>query len=319
MPAVNATPGPRDARDFAVVARVAGFTAALMFFLIVVGSIVRTTDSGLACPDWPLCHGQWIPPFQFNILIEWFHRLIALIVGIGLLLTALLVVSRRATRARLGGLAALSLVLYLSQALLGALTVWKLLDPDVVSGHLAMALLLFSTLLTLGLIARHESRPLAAPAERPAGLLPLFAVSTAAIWAQAVLGGMVSTNHASLICHDWPTCNGEWFPPFIGLVGLQMSHRYGAYLLMTLLAVVAWRSRSTGDPAVRRAGTALFVLVLVQAVVGIANIFLGIPVWVSAVHLGNAALMLAIALSTSFRLTTLRASAPATSARLVTS
>lgn len=290
-----------------------------MFFLIVVGSIVRTTDSGLACPDWPLCHGQLIPPFQFNILIEWFHRLIALIVGIGLLLTASLVVSRRATRARLGGLAALSLVLYLSQALLGALTVWKLLDPDIVSGHLAMALLLFSTLLTLGLIARHESRPAAVPAARPAGLLPLFAVSTAAIWAQAVLGGMVSTNHASLICHDWPTCNGEWFPPFIGLVGLQMSHRYGAYLLITLLAVVAWRSRSTSDPAVRRAGSALFGLVLVQAVVGIVNIFLGIPVWVSAVHLGNAALMLAIALTTSFRLTTLRASAPAAATRLVTS
>ncbi len=307
MSSASPAADPRDVRDFAVVARVATGTAVLMFCLIVVGSIVRTTGSGLSCPDWPLCHGQLIPPMQFNILMEWLHRLIALVVGIGLLTTTLLVASKRATRARLGGLAFMSIVLYLSQALLGALTVWKLLDPNVVSGHLAVGLLLFSTLLTLGLIARHESRPVRTVADRPEGLLPLYAGSTAAIWAQAVLGGMVSTNHASLVCHDWPTCNGEWFPPLEGLVGLQMAHRLGAYLLITLLAVLAWRSRAVGDAGVRRAGTTLGVLVLAQALIGILNIMLGIPVWVSALHLGNAALMLAIALGTTFHLSTQRA------------
>ncbi|MEY4374786.1 MAG: Cytochrome oxidase assembly protein, partial [Candidatus Eisenbacteria bacterium] len=49
---------PRDPARYALVARLGGATAALMFVLIVVGSIVRTTDSGLACPDWPKCHGQ---------------------------------------------------------------------------------------------------------------------------------------------------------------------------------------------------------------------------------------------------------------------
>lgn len=294
----------RVPRDFAIVARIATATAALMFFLIVVGSVVRTTGSGLACPDWPLCHGRLIPPFQFNILIEWFHRLLALIVGLGLLSTAVWTFTHAATRARLGGLAALSIALYFTQALLGALTVWKLLDPNVVSGHLAVALLLFATLLTLGLIARHESRPAADIAPAPAGLRTWFAVATAAIWAQAVLGGMVSTNHASLVCHDWPTCNGEWFPPMSGLVGLQMSHRFGAYALVTLLGLLAWRSRSAADPHVRRAGGWLFVLVLLQAGFGILNIFLGIPVWLSALHLANAAFMLAMSLATTFRLST---------------
>ena len=218
------------ARDFAITARLAGATAAIMFAVIVVGSIVRTTGSGLACPDWPLCHGRLIPPLQFNILIEWFHRLLALVVGLGLLATAAWTFARRELRARLGGLAALSLALYLSQALLGALTVWKLLDPSIVSGHLAVALLLFATLLVLGLIAAHESRP-RSPAPGTPGLRTWFALATVAVWAQAVLGGMVSTNHASLACPDWPTCNGDWFPPLTGLVGLQMAHRYGAYTL----------------------------------------------------------------------------------------
>jgi heme a synthase len=298
---VSVSQTPRDPARYALVARLGGATAALMFVLIVVGSIVRTTDSGLACPDWPKCHGQWIPPMQFNIFMEWLHRLIALVVGLGLASTALAIVTSAATRARLGGLALLAIAIYFSQALLGALTVWKLLDPNVVSGHLAVGLLLFSTLLTITLLARHEASPANLPARAP-GLLPLFAGSTVAVWAQAVLGGMVSTNHASLICHDWPTCNGEWFPPMIGLVAIQMSHRFGAYALITLLGVLAWRSRGMSDPVVARIARGMFHLVLFQAAVGIGNIFMGIPVWVSALHLGNAALLLALGIVGTFRL-----------------
>jgi len=294
-------------RDFAITARLAFVTATVMFALIVVGSIVRTTGSGLACPDWPLCHGRLIPPLQFNILIEWFHRLLALVVGLGLLSTATWTWTRPDTRARLGGLAATSIALYLSQALLGALTVWKLLDPNVVSGHLAVGLLLFATLLTLGLSARQATRAGERSPARPAGLLPLFAIATAAIWAQAVLGGMVSTHHASLACPDWPTCNGRWLPEFTGLVGLQMAHRFGAYLLIALLAWVAVRAGSAPDATTRNLGRALFLLVLAQGAIGVANVLLGIPVWVSALHLGNAALMLALSLVGTFRLAAMTA------------
>jgi cytochrome c oxidase assembly protein subunit 15 len=290
------------ARDFSTTSRLAFTTATVMFALIVVGSIVRTTGSGLACPDWPLCHGRLIPPLQFNILIEWFHRLLALVVGVGLVVTATWTWARPDVRARLGGLAITSIALYLSQALLGALTVWRLLDPNVVSGHLAVGLLLFATLLTLGLAARHAAGDAARAPQRPAGLLPLFATATAAIWAQAVLGGMVSTNHASLACPDWPTCNGRWLPELTGLVGLQMAHRLGAYLLVALLGWVAVRAGRAPDVTTRNLGRSLFLLVLAQAVIGVANVLLGIPVWVSALHLGNAALMLALAIVGTFRL-----------------
>lgn len=301
-------------RDFAVTARLATPTAALMLVLIVVGSIVRTTGSGLSCPDWPLCHGKLIPPFQFNILMEWFHRLLALLTGVGLLATSIWTFSHREVRSQLGGLAALCLALYVSQALLGALTVWRLLDPSIVSGHLAVALLLFASLLSVALIARHEAEPEPRPLVRAGGLRTGFALASLAIWAQAVLGGMVSTNHASLACPDWPTCNGAWFPPLTGLVGLQVAHRYGAYLLVALLLTVAWRSRRSPDAVVRRLGAALGVLVVVQAAVGVTNVFLAIPVWVSALHLGLAAVLLALAITGRFRLSLAAAPAAAPAA-----
>ena len=301
-------------RDFAVTARLATPTAALMLVLIVAGSIVRTTGSGLSCPDWPLCHGKLIPPFQFNILMEWFHRLLALLTGVGLLATSTWTFSHREVRSQLGGLAALCLALYVSQALLGALTVWRLLDPSIVSGHLAVALLLFASLLSVALIARHEAKPEPRPLARAGGLRTGFALASLAIWAQAVLGGMVSTNHASLACPDWPTCNGAWFPPLTGLVGLQVAHRYGAYLLVALLLTIAWHSRRSPDVVVRRLGAALGVLVVVQAAVGVTNVFLAIPVWVSALHLGLAAVLLALAITGRFRLSVAAAPAAAPAA-----
>lgn len=281
-----------------------------MFGLIVLGSVVRTTGSGLACPDWPLCHGRLIPPLQFNIMLEWWHRLVALLVSLLMAATAAWIYARGAVRARLGGLVTLALGLLAAQILLGALTVWKLLDPSVVGGHLAVALLLFSTMVTITLVAGREARGEAGEAPegpRPAGLLPLFAAVTIATYLQAVLGGIVSTHHASLACPDWPTCHGAWFPPLEGLVGIQMLHRYGAYALVALMLVAATRARAAADPAVQRGGLTVLRLTLLQVVFGVANVFLEIPVWMSALHLATATGILALALALTFRVASSRA------------
>jgi cytochrome c oxidase assembly protein subunit 15 len=301
-----------SALAFSRSSRLAFTTAGLMFGLIVIGSVVRTTGSGLACPDWPLCHGQLIPPFQFNILIEWFHRLAALLVSLLLFATAASVFASRDVRAALGGLAALALLLLFAQVLLGALTVWKLLHPSVVASHLGVALLLFSTLLVLALAARAHARPelRAELGTRPSGLLPLFALATFLTYGQALLGGMVSTNGAGLACPDWPACNGEWFPAMTGGVGLQVLHRWGAYVLGGVLLLVAICSRTAPDPAVRSAGPAAFGFVLAQVVLGVLNVLMGLPVWLSALHLANAAAILGLLVVLTFRLA-LAASQPA--------
>ncbi len=301
---------PLHSRAFSLTARLALATSLLMFLLIVVGSVVRSTGSGLACPDWPLCEGRWIPRMDFHVLIEWGHRALAL--GVSLLLFALAasVFARREVRGRLGGLMALALLLLLVQILLGALTVWKLLDPSVVSGHLAVALLLFTSVLTISLVAETHSSSEAgnAPAApRSGALLALLATATTLTWAQAVLGGIVSTNHAGLACPDWPACNGRWFPPLDTLAGLQMAHRYCAYLLTVVIVGAFVAARGAGDSAVRATAGMALSLTLVQLVLGVCNVLLGTPVWVSALHLATATAMLAMLVAATYRV----AAAPA--------
>ena len=297
-----------DTSKFRVTSKLALATVALMFGLIVLGSIVRTTGSGLACPDWPLCQGRLFPPFQFNAMIEWFHRLVALLVSLLLVSTVGWVMAHPPLRARLGGLAVLAAGLLAAQVLLGALTVWKLLDPAVVGGHLGVALLLFSTLLAIALVAAANAEPdRAILDERPAGLLPLFSFAAAAIYGQSLLGGIVSAHAAGLACPDWPTCGGLWFPPMQGNVGLQVAHRWGAYGLVALMMVVALRARVAADPVIARVGSLLLALALGQIALGVANVVMGLTVWLSAAHLANAAGMLALTIASTFRL----ASAPA--------
>ena len=59
-------------------ARIALGAVVAVFLLMTLGNVVSATGSGLACPDWPLCHGSVVPPLRADVLIEYGHRLSAL-------------------------------------------------------------------------------------------------------------------------------------------------------------------------------------------------------------------------------------------------
>jgi cytochrome c oxidase assembly protein subunit 15 len=187
--------------------------------------------------------------------------------------------------------------------------VWNLLSPTVVSSHLAVALLLFSTLLVLTLAARGAAGGDRGFPARPAGLLPTFGLATAMAYGQCLLGGIVSTSHAGLACPDWPTCNGQWFPPLDGPVGLQMVHRFGAYGLTVMMVVVALRARTAPEAGIRAGGPLVLGLTLGQVALGVANVLLGIPAWLSALHLANAVAILGLLVGLTFRAARLPAAA----------
>src|SRR5213596_3830162 len=62
-----------------------GFT----YFLVALGGTVRATDSGLSCPDWPLCYGQAFAAIDYHTFLEQFHRFIAAIVSVLVVILAI--------------------------------------------------------------------------------------------------------------------------------------------------------------------------------------------------------------------------------------
>ena len=280
--------------DAPFVARLARVTALFAFGLIVLGGVVRSTGSGLACPDWPLCHGRLLPALQPQVLFEWGHRLVAFLVSLLMVALTASILARAELRRALLPRLLLALGLLAMQIVLGALTVWKLLQFGVVTWHLGNALLFLAALLSIGERAQRLEEGRGPARQEPWGVRFALASAAVATLLQTLVGGLVSTTHAGLACPDFPGCRGELFPPLEGLAGLQMIHRYGAYLLLVFLTAVAFGTRRVEDPRVRAAALLAPVLVLLQAVLGVFNVLLAVPVWITAAHLATASALFAM-------------------------
>jgi len=126
-----------------------GAATALAFFQSILGALVRHTDAGMACPDVPLCLGQWIPPFRHELVVLHFaHR----VLGIVLLLTVLGVGHQafwRGGSPRIRGLGVAVAGVALGQVLLGFLSVYYRLAVIPVSLHTLLAATLLTLLVSL--------------------------------------------------------------------------------------------------------------------------------------------------------------------------
>ena len=145
---------------------IAAFAAT--YVTILLGGNVMASDSGLACPDWPTCHGSLLPPFSGATAIEWSHRVSAFVTG--LIVAAMTLVGLVSERRRpvLRGLSVTAALLVLAQAFLGGLVVDTNLVVGIVLLHFLLATILFGLTLVIAFLAnlREIPRRWAAWAER---------------------------------------------------------------------------------------------------------------------------------------------------------
>jgi heme A synthase len=296
-------------------------TGIATFVLIIVGGVVRVSDSGLGCGPagsgfhgWPFCNGDVVPGMDLNTIVEYTHRVLAIVVGFMIL--AIFVQAWRRQREFMLPAAAL-LVLVIAQGALGGATVEENLEEVYVAAHLCLAMLL------LGLLLYLYRRVSGAPAtEGGPRLRALSIAASVAVLCTIVAGGyMAGTQNygradyqlgdgAHHACgKEFPTCNGE-FMPFgkAELVDIHLTHR--AFMYLASVLVIALVATAIRRGVLTRYAWALAGLLAVQVLVGALNVWLDEYELMILLHLALGTLLWATTLGMALQLAPARERSP---------
>ncbi|MEB3311237.1 MAG: heme A synthase [Snowella sp.] len=237
--------------------------------LMAVGSATRVMNAGLACPDWPLCYGQWIPSQQMNlqVFLEWFHRLDAALIGFSTLgLVGLSIWFRRSLPAWLPWASVGALGLILFQGVLGGLTVTQLLRFDIVTAHLGTALLFFASLIAIALCLQPKQ-----PFEGSGYFRGVAIIATVFVYLQCLLGGLVGSRWAVHQCLNVALTE---------LCSVMNSHLIGVIpaTLATLILIVMTLRNPSINPIFQPLALTLAGLITLQILLGVATLRLHLQV-----------------------------------------
>jgi len=295
-----------EAEELARFRRLLTATIVATFALILIGGIVRVSDSGLGCGPagsgthgWPLCEGGLLPAASGESVIEFSHRIAAGVVGVLIAICAWRAIRHlREHRALVRG-SIIAGALVLAQAALGGLTVEQGLEEELVAAHLGLAMLLIGLLILL----RRGASPRTEPPPHPRGLGALSVLAAALVLATIVAGGYVAgtekegtpsepaAGQAHVACGEqFPGCNGA-FMPFgqSRLVDIQLTHR--AFMYLAAIAVLALVALALRRRVSSRAFLFAGALLAAQILLGALNVWLGKHAGLILAHLALGTLL----------------------------
>jgi len=286
------TPSNRIHLVFRVVV-VAALVATLV--QITFGGVVRATGSGLGCPDWPLCHGRIIPPFETDTLIEWSHRLAGSALGVLTIATAALAWVFYRRDFRIVATALIGLGLVLAAGGLGGAVVLTELVWWIRLIHLTIAEAVVACMIVVLVAGWRKSEanvgrePKVRETDRFNRLLLVALTGTMVL----ILSGSYMVGYgAGSSCATWPLCRGELFPdgtPY----AIHMGHR----LLVAIVGVIivatgisAWLRRKH-RPELGWIVAILLIVFAAQVMAGAGTVWSGFATQMKAMHLGLATLV----------------------------
>jgi protoheme IX farnesyltransferase len=285
--------------------KLAATTVAGTLFLVTLGVIVRATDSGLGCPDWPFCYGKVLPAADDpKAWIEWLHRGVAALLGLLILAQAVFAyIDHRDRRSLLWpSIGAVLLVGF--QAYLGRETVRLGNSGPSVTAHLATSQALLGLLIFILVRSYFPARIGGRGASQRFTILASF--GAAAIYVLLLFGSQVTARviaSGSLVFSDWPLMGGSLVPALTALTSAEVLHRWVAVVVGLIVAVVAIAAVRTQRPhsTVVRLAVAAAVVYLAQVLIGGIQVLTQLAAWTQTVHVALGAtvwaLMVALAVT----------------------
>ena len=289
--------------------KMAFISTTAVYLLIFIGGLVRVAGAGLGCPDWPKCFGHWIPPismsqlppdidpalFNFTLAwIEYINRLIGVVIGILILVTAVLAVKyyRNVPKIMYTTIAAALLVGF--QGWYGSLVVGSELLPITVTVHMLLALLIACLLIYVTQSAFYYENPDSDKgAVYPAKTRTWTWFLAGAAVMQVVLGTQIRSA-LEILREQFPLLTASEWLDLTGVV--QNIH----WVLGVAMFFISWHigikvlKFSERLPLlVKQSSVGIMALVIIQLVIGLVMVTAGLPalaqlfhLWVASLYLG---------------------------------
>ncbi|MEP7163223.1 MAG: COX15/CtaA family protein [Ferruginibacter sp.] len=285
-------------------------TFVLTFLVIIAGAVVRTTQSGMGCPDWPRCFGKWIPPtnaselpadfekylriqdidHSFNALhtwIEYFNRLLGVLLGVFAIIQAALLFRKRNLARSAYKRSLFFLLVVILTGLFGAVVVKLNLAHLSISVHLLFAVLLIQ--IQLALLLSLHSKLSAIPVDgRLRKMLLAFLIL---LFVQVILGTMVRMYIDDIskalnyeLRETWLSDSPVFF----------LIHRSFSWAILLFVLFIAWQAAHI--PLMRNKIFILAGIVFLSMATGITLFYAHMPAAAQPIHL----LLAILAITQSF-------------------
>lgn len=286
----------------------ASITIGAIVLLILAGGIVRMTGSGMGCPDWPKCFGQWVPPTDiselptdyktqfevagreiadfeaFKTWVEYINRLLGVLVGIFSIITAVLSLKVKKIEPAVFFLSVAGLLLVIIEGGIGAYVVRTHLQAGMVTLHMVVALGIFAVYLSAILMANKSSLRPKGTGQLPRRLgwiaLGLLGMSTL----QIVMGTQVREAIDLLAVEMGEGARANWIANLGGIYDWHSIGQYG------ILALYLWISMALKDyyqsyPWIRNIVIVIGVSIIMEVAFGLGMHHLGLPAILQPLHL----------------------------------
>ncbi len=291
-------------------------TILTVYLLILVGGIVRSTGSGMGCPDWPKCFGKYVPPTHISELpqdyktifavqgreiadfnavhtwIEYINRLLGVLTGFFILITAVLSISFWRKDKIITFLSVFALIAVIFQGWLGAKVVSTDLHEVIITLHMVLALVIVGLLIYT--VVRSYNGIIKTEKITNTSKVNLITFASAIIaFIQLIIGTQVRENIDILSKTLGESLRSEWIENLGMTFYIHRSFSILVLLLHVGLIYSLWQNANKNG-RIQSLGKSLLIVLVVEVITGVMMAYFAIPKPLQPIHMLLASVALGI-------------------------